>query len=492
MGVNDPKVSRSVASLRRRLLGWILLPLAALIGINAWVGYGQAVQAANEAYDRSLYLAARTVAEELVWRDGQVQLELMKAAGYLFENHTGSRLFYKVNTVSGQWLAGVQALPDLPKREGPSVEFFSLVHFGDGLYQGQPVRLVGLTHVMAGADLPDPLLRITVAETMEMRQQLTQRIFWDTSRSQGLLLLAAALLVIWSVQRGIRPLEVFRQQLARKSDDDFSPIHPPDLPRELRPLIDTLNSYLDRLGRLIDIRKRFLDNAAHQLRTPLTVLKTQLTLAERNAEPAQAAALLMAARQTTEGAVRLTEQMLALTRVEHAREMHSIEPIELVFLARKVTEAHLLRAHQLGHDLGLETTVGNCHVSGVDVLLQEALSNLIDNALHHCPAGARITVRVGREWLEVEDDGPGIPAAHQAHVFERFYRAAPAGVAGSGLGLAIVKEIALQHGAQLTVQSLIRAGRGTLIRLNLADASKYLKPKGVLGQSSDGAGPGLR
>lgn len=470
MTVTSPLPSRPVASLRTRLLGWILVPLAALIGINAWLGYGRAVQAANEAYDRALYLAARTVAEELAWRDGQVQLELMKAAGYLFENHTGSRLFYKVNTLSGQWLAGVEDLPDLPERSAESVRFFALVQFGDGLYQDQPVRLVQLTHVMNDTGWTEPLIRITVAETMETRQQLTQRIFWDTSISQGLLLLAAALLVMAGVQRGIRPLEVFRAQLARKVDDDFSPIHPPDLPRELRPLIDTLNSYLDRLGRLIDIRKRFLDNAAHQLRTPLTVLKTQLTLAERNAEPEQAAALLQAARQTTQGAVRLTEQMLALTRVEHAREMHTLQPVDLVCLARQVTEAHLLRAHQLGHDLGLEASVHSSPVSGVDLLLQEALGNLIDNALHHCPRGARITVRVGPSWLEVEDDGPGIAPAHQPHVWERFYRAAPAGVAGSGLGLAIVKEIALQHGAQVSVRSPANADQGTLIRLDFASA----------------------
>ena len=313
---------RSAASLRSRLLAWILLPLAILIGVNAWVAYGNAVNAANEAYDRSLYLAARTLAEELVWREGQIQLELMKAAGYLFENHTGSRLFYKVSLLDGQRLAGAADLPDLPTSSASSVRFFALVNLGDGQYLNQSVRLLQLTHVMEAAGLTDPLIRITVAETMEARQQLTQRVFWGTLRSQGLLLLAAALLVVLGVQRGIRPLEVFRRQLAGKAEDDFSPIQPPNLPRELRPLIDTLNSYLDRLGRLIDIRKRFLDNAAHQLRTPLTVLKTQLTLAERNAEPAQATALLLAARQTTEGAVRLTEQMLALTRVEHAREMH--------------------------------------------------------------------------------------------------------------------------------------------------------------------------
>jgi len=273
-------------------------------------------------------------------------------------------------------------------------------------------------------------------------------------------------LVVWGVQRGIRPLEAFRQQLAHKADDDFSPIQPPDLPRELRPLIETLNSYLERLGRLIDIRKRFLDNAAHQLRTPLTALKTQLALAQRNAEPAQAQALMSAAQQTTDDAVRLTEQLLAMTRVEHAREMHSPHTVDLVALARQVTQEHLMRAHQCGDDLGLEALVARCEVQGVGLLLHEALSNLIDNAIHHGPKGTHITVRVGEAWLEVEDDGPGIAPEHQAHVFERFYRAAPSGVTGSGLGLAIVKEIASQHGAEVRVSSPVQGGRGTVVRLH--------------------------
>jgi two-component system sensor histidine kinase TctE len=460
--------NRKTASLRRRLLSWILLPLMGLIGINAWVGYGHAVQAANEAYDRSLYLAARTLAEELTWRDGRLQLDLMKASGYLFENHTGSRLFYKVTNLQGDALAGETALPDVPARQHPAVKYFALVQFDDGIYQGLPVRVAQLTHVLDGADAQAPLLKITVAETMEARQQLIEHILWDTLGSQGVLLLAAAVLVLWGVQRGIRPLEAFRQQLAERTDDDFEPIHPPDLPRELRPLIDTLNSYLDRLGRLIEIRKRFLDNAAHQLRTPLTALKTQLALAERNMEPAQASALLQAARQTTDDTVRLTEQLLAMTRVDHAREMHSPQSVDLVALARRVTQEHLLRAHQQGHDLGLEAQVARSEVQGVDLMLHEALSNLIDNAIHHAPKGAHITVRVGLGWVEVQDDGLGIAPEHQAHVFERFYRAAPAGVTGSGLGLAIVKEIASQHGVALSLTSPAHPERGTVIRLQWA------------------------
>jgi two-component system sensor histidine kinase TctE len=166
--------------------------------------------------------------------------------------------------------------------------------------------------------------------------------------------------------------------------------------------------------------------------------------------------------------VRLTEQLLAMTRVEHAQEMYRPQAVDLMVLARQVTQEHLLQAHQCGHDLGFETTVPQgqrCEVSGVALLLHEALSNLVDNAIHHGPVGTHITVRVGERWLEVEDDGPGIAPEHQAHVFERFYRAAAAGVSGSGLGLSIVQEIAKQHAAQLQLQSPVCTAGGTIIRM---------------------------
>lgn len=445
--------SRPAASLRRRLLSWILLPLAALIGLNAWVAYGNAVQAANDAYDRSLYLAARTLAEELEWREGQLQLDVRRAAGYLFENHTGSRLFYKVETPEGRWLAGDAKLPRLSVQAASPVQYFALVQFQDAQFRGQAVRLAELIHVLEDRSAPQPVVRITVVETLEARQRLIQNILRNTLSSQGLLLMAAALLVLWGVRQGIRPLEAFRQRVAERSDDDFSPIELPQLPRELRPLIDTLNSYLARLGRLIDIRKRFLENAAHQLRTPLTVLKTQLALAQRDGAGLHPQDAVQAASQTVDDAVRLTEQLLAMTRAEHASDMHSHVPVDLVALARRVVEEHLARAHERGDDLGLEAPAQPVWVMGVDVLLHEAMANLLDNALHHTAPGARVTVRVGFTWIEVEDNGPGVATQHQAHVFERFYRAAPGGVSGSGLGLAIVREMALQHGAQVSLHS---------------------------------------
>jgi two-component system sensor histidine kinase TctE len=464
-------LARPAASLRRRLLAWLLVPMLALIGLNAWWSYGRALQVADDAHDRSLYLAARTLAEELRWVDGRLEVDVLRGAGYLFENHTGSRLFYRIDAPRAQWLAGDPLLPRLerpPSRDHGEVHYFALVSFGDAVFRAEPVRLAELVHVVEGEPGPHPLLTITVVETREARDLLAAQVLRETLLGQTVLLLAVAVLVVVGVQRGIRPLEAFRRQLARRGDDDLTGIDPPGMPRELRPLIATLNGYLGRLGRLVAIRKRFLDNAAHQLRTPLTILKTQLALAERAESEAERRQLVRAAAATTGEAVLLTEQLLALTRAEHAREIHTPEPVDLVALARQATEERLLEAHGQGDDLGFEAEVARSEVLGIALMLREALANLIGNALQHGEPGARITVRVGHGWVEVEDDGPGIAPEHQPHVFERFYSAAAtpgARYRGTGLGLAIVREIAQQHSATLGLTSPVAGGRGTRIRL---------------------------
>lgn len=466
---------RPAASLRRRLLAWLLLPLLLLIGLSAWWSYGRAVQVANDAHDRSLYLAARVLAEELGWEDGRLRLDVLRGAGHLFENHTGSRLFYRVDTPQGQWLAGNPSLPTLAALapdEAASVRYFSLLRVGDAQFQGDPVRLAQLIHVMEGEPGPHPLLAITVVETRESREALIAQVLRDTLLGQAMLLLAVGLLVVAGVQHGIRPLEAFRRRLAERGDEDLSEIATPDVPRELRPLIATLNGYLERLGRLIGLRKRFLDNAAHQLRTPLTVLKTQLALAERATTDAERRQLVDAASRTTNAAVQLTEQLLAMTRAEHASEMHRRESVDLVALARHVAQERLLDAHQRGADLGFEALVERWEIQGMHTLLQELLANLVDNALAHGGPGVRVTVRAGAGWAEVEDNGPGIAPEHQPHVFDRFYSVQATGGdrQGSGLGLAIAREVALQHGASLSLRSPVQHGRGTCLRLAWPDA----------------------
>lgn len=456
------------SSLRRRLLSGLLLPLVGLIGINAWWSYGRAIEVANESYDRSLYLAARTLAEELTWNQGQLNLDILRGVGYLFENHTGARLFYRIDTIDGRWLAGNRSIPRLAPSEAPAVAYFSLVQFGDLMFLNTPVRAAELVHVVDSSPTDSPMLVITVVETREARDLLTNKVIRETLLGQGVLLAAVALLLIWGIQRGIRPLELFRRRLEQREETDFSAIDPPDVPKELQPLIETLNSYLSRLGRLIEIRKRFLDNAAHQLRTPLTILKTQLSLSQRAAKNTESLPLIEAAIDTTNQAVDLTEQLLSLTRAEHAHETHAREEVDLVALAQEVTQERLLSAHEQGADLGFEKLTDRHVLQGIRLMLHEALANLLDNALEHGPADVQVTVRVGPGWVEVEDDGPGIAAEHQPHVFERFYRAAVPGRPrrqGSGLGLAIAREIAMQHDAEVHLTSPTQGQTGTRIRM---------------------------
>ena len=449
-------------SLRLRLLAGLLLPLLALMGANAWFAYDRAVHAANEAYDRALYVAARTLAEDLQWQGGQLQLHMRPGTGYLFENHTGSRLFYQVTDPQGATLLGAADLPG-PGPHLERVHFFALVEFADARYRQVPVRLARLTHVLSQGGVDSAVLYVTVAETREAREALIQTILRETLGSQALLLLAAAVLVSLAVRHAVRPLHQL-SRLIEARDDDLRSLPDQAWPRELQPLVGAINGYVQRLGRLIDIRKRFLDNAAHQLRTPLTALKTQLGLMQRQMGP-DSLPLLQAAVRTTDDAVRLTAQLLALTHAEHGADLQKTSQVDLLVLARQVTEDHLWRADARGDDLGFEACTDHLAVQGHAVLLQEALANLIDNAMHHGGSGVRITVRVNAQGIEVEDDGPGIAPEHQGHVFERFYRAAAPGVSGSGLGLAIVKEIARQHGAQLLLRSPVQDGKGTLIAL---------------------------
>ncbi|MEQ1658760.1 MAG: sensor histidine kinase N-terminal domain-containing protein, partial [Hylemonella sp.] len=167
-------MARAAASLRTRLLGWILPPLAGLIAINAWVAYGNAIEASNEAYDRALYLASRALAEELVWRDGALQVNVLRAAGYLLENHTGARLYYRISDANGQQLAGEATLPAATPEPAASVKYYALVQFEDGHFRERPVRLAHLTHVLEDEQGRSHILKVSVAETLETRQQMVQ------------------------------------------------------------------------------------------------------------------------------------------------------------------------------------------------------------------------------------------------------------------------------------------------------------------------------
>jgi two-component system sensor histidine kinase TctE len=248
----------------------------------------------------------------------------------------------------------------------------------------------------------------------------------------------------------------------------FSPIELASAPQEVRSLASTINRLLEAVARGQQKEKRFLNDAAHQLRTPLAGLIGQTELALHESHEPAVQERLKKVLSAAQRSAHLVHQLLQLARSESSVEMQTID---LAALAREVAREWAARALAQGIDLGYEGD-DRLSMQGQPLLLREALNNLIDNALHYAGEGATVTVRVttvpGRNaLLVVEDDGPGVSRAQLTEMFARFWRGSDK-PGGCGLGLSIVEEIALRHGGQTVAESVVPKGLRVGLRLPLA------------------------
>jgi two-component system sensor histidine kinase TctE len=281
-------------------------------------------------------------------------------------------------------------------------------------------------------------------------------------------------LVWFALSRGLSPLAELQERIRARRPDDMSPIDPRQVPEEISPLVGSFNDMLERLAQTIDMQKRFIADAAHQMKTPLAGMRMQSELALRQLDPDEIHRSLEQLAKSSESATRLVNQLLALARAENQPHAGlAFEQLDLGQLARATVQDWVPASFAHRIDLGLEVHDEQVAVAGNPLMLRELLSNLIDNALRYTPAGGSVTVRVrrdgGQALLEVEDTGPGIAPAERPRVFERFYRILGSSAPGSGLGLAIVREIAQQHGADIDVfnnpRSQSKKLPGSLFRL---------------------------
>ena len=278
-----------------------------------------------------------------------------------------------------------------------------------------------------------------------------------------LIALACVGLIWFSVSNGLRPLDRLRAGLNARGGDELAPIAVADVPYELEPVVSALNGLLDKVGDGARARQDFLANVAHQLRTPLAGLRTQLEwLGARHAEPetAHSVKLMLSA---TERMIRQTNQLLALARAEPNQfEKARLEAVALNELVEDAIQSFVDQATVKGIDIGFD--LRPVEISGDRFLLRDLIDNLIDNAIRYTPAGGTVTVACGAGQgggeLTVEDSGPGIPAAKREQVFSRYVRLDDK-THGSGLGLAIVRDIAVVHGASLSIGDAT-GGQGAL------------------------------
>jgi two-component system sensor histidine kinase TctE len=463
-----------LGSLRGQLLRWLLLPLILLEILNTVSVYRNAVDAADQAYDRSLLASTRALAERVSVVDGKVVADVPYVALDSFETDTLGRIYYKVTGIKGETVSGYEDLPPVPSNVPRSENYPALVRFYHASYNGQPVRIAALLQPVYDDSMRGITL-IQVGETLDARRGLTNKILFDTIAWQASLVLVAGLLVWFAVRLVLSPLMRLKNEVETRSVSDLYDLDPALVHKEVRPLVQAMNASMSRIQELIASQRRFIADASHQLRTPLTVLKTQAELAQRALDRgANLREIVGSIATTTDATVHLANRLLMLARIEHSGN-HTPEPVALRAMVQQVALEMALSAVSRNIDLSLEGET-EAEVAGQALLLHELVANLVDNALHYTPPGGSVVLRVLRHAehivLEVEDSGPGIPAADRDRVFSPFYRAASSmqtNPGGSGLGLAIVRDIAALHHATVSLDSGA-GGRGLLLRVSFPAA----------------------
>ncbi|WP_145639272.1 sensor histidine kinase [Neorhizobium alkalisoli] len=437
----------AVYSLRRWLLGW-LLASTALIGSVAMIDtWDEAVDTANEVSDRVLAGSALAIAERvIVAEDGSLEVDIPYVALEMLTSAAQDRVFYRVDGPPGTFITGYQNLPSIPRREGQAVAF------GNAAFRGEPIRMAVLAR-SASTGISSVPFTVTVAETTMARAQLTRTILIRSALRLLFMILGAAVIVWVAVTLSLRPLYRFSEAIAERNPDDLHPISQ-RVPNEVQGVVDTVNSFMVRLEGALDALRHFTGNASHQLRTPLAIVRTQLALASRATDLDEARKAVRKADEAVGDAEHILAQLLSMARIDASARSSTMREMDLAELVRGMTADHVPQAADAGIDLGFE---GDCEVrvSVEPLLIGELMKNLIGNALLYAGTGSEVTVRVqmveGAPLLEVEDNGPGIPAEKREQVLKRFERGGRNDQTGAGLGLPIVEEIARLHGASMSL-----------------------------------------
>lgn len=474
--MSDPKAANSGAlpaeterSLFGEILDWMLAPLLFVWPLSIAFTHYFANNVANYPYDQSLREHVTAISRQVKLVNGRPVVSLPSSTRAVLRSDELDSVYFHVLTRDRRLLAGDKELPAPDAWPGEDLVPGD-IYFRDIDYKGQDIR-VAYSYLADSAMAPKDWVLVEVGETTEKRTQLANKIVASVILPQFVIIPLAVMLVWFGLSRGLRPLTRLRTTIETRDPADLSPIATRRVPEELEPLVEAFNEMLERMKKNVEAQQRFVADAAHQMRTPLTGLKTQAQFAMRESDPT---ALRHALRQIATGvdrAGRLVNQLLTLARtegVELGQQKHEL--MDLAQLVREVVEEWVMVALERNIDLGYEAE-GKAMIKGNAFLLRELAKNLIDNAIRYTQPGGHVTCRIINAstsiLLEVEDNGVGITEEQSELVFERFYRVDDGITEGSGLGLAIVQEIASQHDSRATLRPNPR-GKGSVARIAFA------------------------
>jgi two-component system sensor histidine kinase TctE len=453
------------SGLRRRLLFLLFVPLLVLALLNAWFDYRSAGNVAEEQDKRLLALLPLLADSIIAAGKTEADAPVLLLAPPVEEFLIGRTSAYAVCDADGKMLRGEEWLCNLAPTSREA-EFHSEEESGTTwrIIRQRQETVIGEVVVV-------------LADGSDARQQWARSIGLKVLLPNLVMLTLAAFAVGWAVERALKPLLDLREAVESRSPRDLSPIVEGASPEEVRPLVQSLNRLFELVNAQAESQRRFIADAAHQLRTPLAGLQAQVEAWAQAANMGRAgdgtvrlpADEVVKLRNATRRTSQLANQLLALSRAD-ARTMHAqpIQRVDLKALCEDILQRHLDDATAKHIDLGLDAQPAIA--SGHDWLLREALENLVDNAVKYTPAHGTVTIRcgtnAGEPFLEVEDDGPGIAPAERSRVLERFYRVQGTQGEGNGLGLAIADEIARVHHGNLLLQTG-SGGRGLKATLAL-------------------------
>jgi len=453
---------REQRSLFGEILDWMLTPLLLLWPISLALTWLVAQGIADKPFDRALVYNVQALSQLLSVSNNRVLFNLPQPASEILRADDSDLVYYQVLGARGELLSGERDLPLPAEEDRPAVP--GEVHLRDDELRGLDVRVASIW-VKLPVPAGQPAL-VQVAETREKRKVLATEIIKGVMLPQFVTLPLAVLLVWMALVRGIKPLSQLEERIRARRPDDLSPLDEKTVPLEVAPLVSSVNDLLTRLKESIGTQKRFLADAAHQLKTPLAGLRMQADLALREGSSEQD--LKHSLQQIGRSSVRATHtvnQLLALARAEAGGTALSRLPCDMAMLTMEVVQDSVPRALERHVDLGYEGATpgsGGLMLRGNPTLLKELVRNLVDNAINYAPTVAGrtgiVTVRLLTDpfgqvlVLQVEDNGPGIPEAERELVFQPFYRVLGTNVDGSGLGLPIVLEIAHQHAATVSIE----------------------------------------
>jgi two-component system sensor histidine kinase TctE len=447
---------REKRSLFGEILDWMLTPLLLLwplsLALTWWVAQG----IAGKPFDRALEHNLQAIVQLVDARQGTVKVHLSGQMRDILRADDSDLVYYQVRGFKGQHVVGE---PDFPSPSDNAAPIAGRVMLRDDVIRGDAVRVAYAW--VAPNTVPDRLILVQVAETLSKRQTLATEIIKGVMVPQFVILPLAVLLVWLALVRGIRPLNELEQRIRARKPDDLSPLDESFVPEEVAPLVASINDLLTRLKTSLSNQKRFLADAAHQLKTPLAGLRMQADMAQRETRPEEMHRSLQLIARSSVRATHTVNQLLALARAETTGRTLPTATIDLARIVTEAVQDSVPRALDKQTDLGYDGPASvppECLMDGNPTLLGELVRNLVDNAIHYTPRGGVVTARVlvdrfsGVQVLQVEDTGPGIPESERELVLQPFYRALGTNVDGSGLGLAIVHEIAQQHGASLKME----------------------------------------